>query len=372
MITATPASELRALPARPVRARRSALAARPRIRLAGGLTALAAPGGGETQLWALTEALAAEGWDARPWRPWEESWEGWDILHLVGSRPEFVALAEAARARGKRVVVSPVAWFDWRSAWGEGRSWSACLRALAVEGARRAWPGCPTWRGRLYRAADCLLPNSQAEAEQLVRLFAVPRGRIRVVPNGARPGWADARPEPFRQHVGLERFVLYAGRIEPRKNQLGFLRAMRGSGLPCVILGDPVPGFERYAAACRAAADHDTHFVPRLASDDPLLASAFAAARCLALVSWFETPGLAALEAALWGTPLVLTPLGATVEYFGRLARYAHPRDSRGIRREVEAACDAERSAELAAHVSAAFTWPRVAQATGEVYASLQ
>ena len=35
--------------------------------------------------------------------------------------------------------------------------------------------------------------------------------------------------------------------------------------------------------------------------DDPLLASAYAAARVFALPSWFETPGLAALEAALAG-----------------------------------------------------------------------
>ncbi len=36
----------------------------------------------------------------------------------------------------------------------------------------------------------------------------------------------------------------------------------------------------------------------RLDHDDPLLASAYAAARVFALPSWFETPGLAALEAA--------------------------------------------------------------------------
>ena len=46
----------------------------------------------------------------------------------------------------------------------------------------------------------------------------------------------------------------------------------------------------------------------RLDHHDPLLASAYAAARVFALPSWFETPGLAALEAALAGCSVAITP----------------------------------------------------------------
>ena len=59
--------------------------------------------------------------------------------------------------------------------------------------------------------------------------------------------------------------------------------------------------------------------------DDPLLASACAAARVFALPSWFETPGLAALEAALAGCAVVITPFGSPREYFGDLVEYARP-----------------------------------------------
>ncbi len=63
----------------------------------------------------------------------------------------------------------------------------------------------------------------------------------------------------------------------------------------------------------------------RLDHHDPLLASAYAAARVFALPSWFETPGLAALEAALAGCAVVITPYGSTREYFGDLVEYARP-----------------------------------------------
>ena len=56
-----------------------------------------------------------------------------------------------------------------------------------------------------------------------------------------------------------------------------------------------------------------------------MLASAYAAARVLALPSWFETPGLAALEAALAGCAVVVTPFGCTREYFGDRVEYARP-----------------------------------------------
>ncbi len=343
----------------------------PRVRLAGRLTALEAPGGGEVQLEALARGLAEQGLDARPWRPWSDDWQSFDVLHLVGSAPEMIPLAEAARRQGIRVVVSPVAWFSWRSAWGEARSAAVRLRALSGLALRHAFPRLGTWRDRLYHLADRLLPNSWAEARQLERLFRVPVERIRVVPNGADPRLALARPEAFTAQYLPRGFVLLAGRIEPRKNQLAVLRALHGSGHRTVVLGDAVPGHAAYARACREAADADTLFLPRLAPRDPRLAGALAAAGCLALVSWFETPGLVALEAGLCGTPLVLTPHGATREYFGRHAQYAAPNDLAGIRRAVETQLGRGRDPELAAHVRAYFTWPQVALATREAYASL-
>src|SRR5205085_2575717 len=66
-------------------------------------------------------------------------------------------------------------------------------------------------------------------------------------------------------------------------------------------------------------------WVPAVAHDDPLLASAYAAARVVALPSWFETPGLAALEGALAGRAVVVTPYGCAPEYFGDMAVYVRP-----------------------------------------------
>jgi glycosyltransferase involved in cell wall biosynthesis len=189
-----------------------------------------------------------------------------------------------------------------------------------------------------------------------------------VVPNGADERFAEADAEPFAKLVGGRNFVLYAGRIEPRKNQLGFLQAMRGTGTAVVVLGDAVPGHEEYLVRCRRAAGERVRFVPRIDHDDPLLASAYAACGCLVLASRFETPGLAALEAGMSGVPLVLPKAGSAREYFGEMADYVAADDSAAIRRATLAALGRGRSVSLAEHVRRRYSWRAVAEATRNAY----
>jgi glycosyltransferase involved in cell wall biosynthesis len=163
-------------------------------------------------------------------------------------------------------------------------------------------------------------------------------------------------------------FVLYVGRIEPRKNVLGLIQALRPTGLPLVIIGDPPPGHEVYDRACREAGQGSVFWIDALDHDDPLLGSAYAAARVFALPSWFETPGLAALEAALAGCAVVITPFGCTREYFGDRARYARPDRPSAIAREVVRAWENGPDPRLSSHVGTHFLWSEVAQRTAEVY----
>ncbi len=340
----------------------------PTVLLAGKLTAMDAPGGGEIQMLALAAALPTADVKARLWRPWEESLAEADCLHLFGSQPEHLPVVEAARRHGIAVVLSPIAWFELADYWREPRPLPRRLAACARFLARSAYPRLPSWRRRLYHAVDLLLPNSTAEARQLHRYFQVPPARIHSVPNGAHERFAQADPEPFAQRVGTRHFVLCAGRIEPRKNQLGLLRALQGTGVPIVLLGNVVPGHEAYLAACRRAAGPDVHFVPHVGHNDPLLASAYAACGCVVLPGWFETPGLVALEAGMSGTPLVLPEGGSAREYFGPEAAYVKPNDLRGIRRAILAALARPRNADLAELVRTNFSWNAAAQATRDAY----
>jgi glycosyltransferase involved in cell wall biosynthesis len=343
----------------------------PRILLAGKLTALTAPGSEEVQMLGLARALPAAGTAARLWRPWEESLAEADCLHLFGSLPEHLPVIAAARRHHVPVVLSTMAWYELadclRQRQPVTRGLAACARMLG----RAVCPIWPSWRRQLYQDVDLLLPNSNAEAQQLMHYFRVPAKRIHIVPNGACPQLAAADPEPFARLVGSRGFVLYQGQIEPNKNQLGFLWAMHQSDVPVVILGDVAPGSEWYLEECRRVAGPQVQFVQHVHDNQRLLASAYTACGCLVLASWFDPTGCAALEAGMSGTPLVLPEGGCAREYFGRQALYVKSYDLPGIRRAVHAALAQGRSKSLARHVHTYFSWDAAAKATREAYDSV-
>ena len=260
----------------------AALAGRstPKVALAGKLTAWAAPGGGEIQMAALARTLGEAGVDASLWRPWEEPLSEFDCLHLFGSEPEHLTLAREARRQNIPVVLSTIAWFDLASCWREPWPLAKRLTACGKFALRAAAPWLKSWRRDLYHAVDLLLPNSKAEAAQIDALFrragGADSGRCPMAPTGDSLAGTRSRLPGASAAGG---FVLYAGRIEPRKNQLGFLRAMRGTSVPIVVLGDAVPGHEAYLAALPPCGRPQRPFVGRIEHDDPLLASAYAALR---------------------------------------------------------------------------------------------
>ncbi len=149
---------------------------------------------------------------------------------------------------------------------------------------------------------------------------------------------------------------------------LGLVEGVKLAGLPLVVIGDALPGYEAYAGDCKRAGAGFTRWLPRVNHDDPLLESAYAAARVLALPSWFETPGLVALEAAMAGTAVVVTPHGCTREYFGDRVGYARPDRPGEIARAVSEAWQTGPDPGLSAHVGRHYPWSEVARRTAEVY----
>ena len=330
--------------------------------------AFQAPGGGENQLVQTARHLEARGIPVRPFSPWTDRLERARLLHLFGMTREGLELARVARARGVPVVLSPICWFEPRALVALASSPARAAWDLAKWGVRAAVPRTPGWRRALLGLADAILPNSKAEARQLVRLFGASRRAIRVVPNGVDERFARADPGAFRAEFGRDDFVLFVGRIEPRKNVQGLIRGLSGRGMPLVVIGDAVPGHEAYADECRRDGRGFVRWLPRLEHDDPLLASAYAAARVVALPSWFETPGLVALEAAMAGRAVVITPFGCTREYFGDAVRYARPDRPGAIGRAVERAWQDGPDPGLAARIGAHCLWPEVARRTAEAY----
>jgi glycosyltransferase involved in cell wall biosynthesis len=330
--------------------------------------AFQAPGGGENQLVQTARHLEEIGVGVRLFSSWTDRIEDYRLLHLFGMSREGLELARVARRRGVPVVLSPICWLEPRALFALAGTRARGIWHRAKWSIKGAFPRIGGWRDDLLREAEAILPNSTAEADQLCRLFRVPSEAIRVVSNGVDGRFGEADPSLFRAYHGHDDFILYAGRIEPRKNVLGLIHAARRAGRPLVLIGDAPPGHDEYLDECREAGKGLACWLAGVEHDDPLLASAYAAARVFALPSWFETPGLAALEAALAGTAVVITPLGCTREYFGDLVEYARPDRISEIASALGRAWDNGPRPGLAERVGSQFLWTNVARRTAEAY----
>jgi glycosyltransferase involved in cell wall biosynthesis len=114
------------------------------------------------------------------------------------------------------------------------------------------------------------------------------------------------------------------------------------------------------------------YFLGYIDHNSTLFASMYAASRILCLTSWFETPGLAALEAGLSGKNIVITPYGSTKDYFKDYVFYARPYKYKEIRESVERAICAPLNNNLKSHIEKNFLWDKVAKVTLEAYRILQ
>ena len=162
------------------------------------------------------------------------------------------------------------------------------------------------------------------------------------------------------------------GHIGPaRKNILNLIHALKNIDHPAVIIGKITDS--PYSKQCieEAKKSKNILIIPGIDNNSELLASAYAAANVFVLPSLFETPGIAALEAALAGSKIVITPHGGTKDYFTTMAQYVEPYSVDSIREGIITSLNEKKNPELKEHIKKEFLWSRVAEKTLTVYKSV-
>lgn len=334
-------------------------------------SAFQAPGGGEILLLKTKETLEKRGITVKLFDQWQDKLKSFDILHVFGSVKECLGLMQTARNLGVKVVLSPIFWSTLQRALHEYGSFYKKSQLALRHISKVICPVMPSPRREMFVLADALVPNSEAEAGQIARLFWIDRAKMHVVPLAADERFTRADKAEFINKYRIKDFILSVGRIEPRKNQLNLIKALKGWGLKLVFIGNPVSGYERYYQALRDESDRNALFIERIGHDDNLLSSAYAACSVFVLQGWFETPGLAALEAGMAGAKLAVTEAGSTREYFKDYVEYFNPASPRSIKAAVDRALKREGGDELKNYIMDHFLWSHSAEANINVYKKL-
>lgn len=326
-------------------------------------------GGLRTQIEQTARYLPDYGIDVQFFNQWTAfDPTAYDLVHVFRASTTTHELAMYLANLGMPYVVSPVLYS--RRSFGFVR---ATLRAERL--VRKVFGGFMTEWGMsksIGSKSAAMYPNTTHEARFFAEGMGLPSSKMTVIPNGVEERFAAADASLFTSTYGLRDCILYVGNIgAERKNALGFIRAVEHIPCPAVLIG-PIYS-NAYAQQCLEEAKRNTNLriLGPIDNASPMLASAYAACRVFALPSHFETPGIAALEAALAGARVVITQHGGTTDYFGTHAHYVNPASTESIANAIRAALDAPPSDALRNRVMQEFLWQRVAEKTATAYRQL-
>lgn len=303
------------------------------------------PGGGEIQLLKSKEALERRGHEVVLYDQWTHKLSDADVIHQFSVQGGIYNLCAYAHYNRIPLVLSPILWLsEYIDQYP--------MNEIAL----------------MIRWADVICPNSHAEVERFLHHFDAPAAKYHVTHNGVDACFFDlVSPDLFLAEYPMrDPFVLCVGNIEERKNQLALLEANARLGVHTVLIGNVRD--QAYFARLNERFVGQFSYLGYLEHDTPILRSAYAACSAFALPSLLETPGLAALEAAAAGVPLVITAEGCTSEYFGPEAFYANPKSVDDIAVKIAKVMGMPRNQGALREKVRQFAWDRVAEELEQAY----
>jgi len=227
-----------------------------------------------------------------------------------------------------------------------------CPRTMLMR-QRVSW--CLNFRSAVH-AADSIVTDSIATGRLLCKLMSLPQEKVAVVYPG-NPSNLTRLPSDVARRTVAERFslagdfMLAVGTLEPRKDYLTLLRALRTTrgAPPLAIVGAVGWNCRGILKAVREAeSDGLVRYLGR-ASDEELSAL-YSAAQVTIYPSFYEGFGFPVLEAMACGCPVLCSWSSSLPEVGGRAARYFRPRDAENLARELrDLLSDGPRLAEMRA-----------------------
>jgi glycosyltransferase involved in cell wall biosynthesis len=289
----------------------------------------------------------------------------YDVVHLVGSNFSIYGLARSLYQKGIKFIVEPV--FFSRHSPLLLRTFFSLTKFL-----KKLVPGAwidYIFIGDICSWAELIVPNTYAEKDLISKGFNIPGSKFEIIPNGVSERFLNADPSLFIEKYGIKDFILTVGHIGPkRKNILALVKALEKINHPSVIIGKMLNTGETQEVKELISKNKNIIHVDELPNDSPLLASAYAACDTFVLPSQFETPGIAALEAALSGAKIVITPYGGTKDYFKDMATYIEPDSIEEISEGIQKTLDSQKTDRIKEFIKNNFLWESVAKKSQQVY----
>ncbi|MDH7474646.1 MAG: glycosyltransferase family 1 protein [Anaerolineae bacterium] len=228
------------------------------------------------------------------------------------------------------------------------------------------------------RRAQRVIAISEHTKRDIVHLLGVPAEKVEVIYCGVETDFyprSVAEVQAFRQQKGLpERFVLFVGTLEPRKNVRRLIEAyaqIRDLGVKLIIVGGKGWLYDDiFASVERLGLSSEVLFAGYVPAEElPLW---YNSAELFVFPSLYEGFGLPPLEAMACGTPVVSSDAASLPEVVGEAGLLVAPQDVEGLaeamRRVLGDRSLREQLRERGLQQARQFSWEKTARQTITVY----
>lgn len=188
-------------------------------------------------------------------------------------------------------------------------------------------------------ASDRIVAISECTKNDIVDLFHIAEEKIDVVYQGCHEAFKTLKTEEqkaeLRNKLKLPKeFLLNVGTIEPRKNILPTVKAIKDIDIPLVIVGKPTRYHQEIMDYIRQNnMENRIFFFQGLAMEE--LAVLYASATIFIYPSIYEGFGIPIIEALYSGTPVITSKMGVFPEAGGPASCYIDPKDVSEIQRAI-------------------------------------
>lgn len=191
------------------------------------------------------------------------------------------------------------------------------------------------------RVSDRIVAISKQTKEDLITCLGINPDKITVIYQGCNPCFHDDYSEEYRKEIRSkfnlpEKYLLYVGTVEERKNLLSIIKALHIADIdiPLVVVGRKVNPY--YKKILNYIKDHRLDkiiFLEGISNSD--LPVIYRDAECFIYLSIVEGFGIPLLEALVSRTPVITTEGGCFSEAAGPGSLYVDPHDPEKIGKAI-------------------------------------
>lgn len=183
--------------------------------------------------------------------------------------------------------------------------------------------------------ADKIIAISEQTKKDIVEYYNIDANKIEVIYQGCHPAFKKKKSQEEKERIRTKynlpkSFLLNVGSIEPRKNALQIVKAIKNIDIPLVIIGKET----KYSAQIQQyiqekGLQHRVHILQGFTMDE--LACIYTMADIFIYPSKYEGFGIPIIEALYSGVPVITTNSGVFPEAGGPFSYYIDPENTEEI-----------------------------------------